>query len=160
MDNHVYTFKFITKDDAIDFINSIKKVVDLYDQITLSELEELADYVNYDFTHRKIIWHRSDLYDDLGTHPYMVITQIDNEYAVVLPTPKHATNPSGKVHSTEPVAVDGIAVENNPKSPQPVSITVNAAEFSEDLFLQAIREVVESATKIKDRDILINIIRA
>lgn len=158
MDNHIYTFKFITKDDAIDFINSIREVVDVYDQITLSELEEIADYVNYDFTHRKIIWRRSDLYDHQGIRPYILPTPTLNTYEVVLPEP--GINPTGKVYSTEPVAVDGIHVENNPKSPQPISITVNAAEFSEDLFLQTIREVVESAAKIKDRDILINIIRA
>lgn len=143
-----YRFVFKTGEEAKQFVDHIKECINLYGQITLTDLEDLAgictDFYTQ-FKHRKIVWRRSELCS-------VEMTTIGEGFEVEMPEP--GITEEGKIS----IDFKNARTANNSKSPNPISVCINASCLTEDDFARIYREVMKVATEIDDRDILIQIV--
>lgn len=143
-----YRFVFKTGKEAKQFIDHIKECINLYGQITLTDLEDLAgictDFYTQ-FKHRKTVWRRSELCS-------VEMMTIGEGFEVEMPEP--GITEEGKI----PIDFKNAHAVNNAKSPEPITITINASEIGERRFFEVYHEVIKAANEIKDRFVTINIV--
>lgn len=144
-DARVHHFYFNSCDDANDFIDRIDTILDNYGRITLQDMDALAGIAGYIFEHGRIAWNRDDLMGTGWNKPIF-----DGDYYIVSIPRNIAVKKTG-IKSDKPNNV-------NAKSPNPIAVAINASCLTEEDFARIYREVMNVATEIKDRDILIQIV--
>lgn len=143
---HAYHFFFDNIDLAQKFIDTISILLNSSGCVSLSTLNGLAGInTANDIYGMSVKWYIEDLEGTDWRNP-----KLDGDlYIVSMPR-----NISVKKTGNKNDKPDNV----NAKSPNPIAVAINASCLTEEDFARIYREVMDVATEIKDRDILIQIV--